>query len=57
MAGLPRVLARNPGITSVLRRKSIKICREMPGDFGVNVYRKSTGDLVLGKSSGKKCWT
>jgi len=28
-------------------------CRKSPPEFGVDVYRKSTGDLVLGKSAAK----
>jgi hypothetical protein len=29
-------------------------CGETPIDFGVEVYRKSTGSLVLGKSTAKQ---
>jgi hypothetical protein len=28
-------------------------CSETPANFGVDVYRKSTGDSVLGKSAAK----
>jgi hypothetical protein len=33
--------------------KNRYFCRKAPTDFGVNVYRNSTGDLVVGKSPAK----
>ena len=52
-AGSRRVLARNQGVTSRPRRRSTYFCRKTPADFDVDVYRNSTGDLVLGKSAAK----
>ena len=48
-----RVLARNQRVTSWPPRAPTYFCRERPADFGVDVYRKSTGDLALGKSAAK----
>ena len=53
VAGSSRVLACNQRVTRWPRRESAYFCRKMPADFGVNVYRKSTGELVSGKSAAK----
>jgi hypothetical protein len=34
--------------------RKIKLCRETPADFDVNVYRNSTGVLVPGKYLAKQ---
>jgi hypothetical protein len=52
----PRVLFWNQRVTSRLRRLSRNFCGETPTAFGVNVYRKSTGDPTPGKSSAKGQW-
>ena len=49
----PRVFACNQRVTCWLGRRFTLFCRKTPAGFGVDVYRKSTGDLVLGKSAAK----
>jgi len=48
-----RILARNQRISSRSRRASTYFCRRTPADCGVDVYRNSTGGLVLRKSAAK----
>jgi hypothetical protein len=47
------VSACNQRVTPTPIREDAFICRKSPADFDVNVYRKSTGELVVGKSAAK----
>jgi len=40
-------------VSSFLRQDPAGFCRKMSTDFGIHVYRKSTGDSRPGKSSAK----
>ena len=42
-----------PAGYQLARRNSTHFCGKTSADFGVNVYRKSTGDLVLGNSAAR----
>ena len=49
----PMDLLGDRSFTSSRCRRSRYFCRKKAADFGVNVYRKSTGDPGPGKSSAK----
>jgi hypothetical protein len=40
-------------VSIVLHEYFTYFCRKVQGGFGADLYRKSTGDVVLGKSAAK----